>query len=348
MKHLLYVAVSGEDKITVFEINPSTGEIDKCFDVAVPNLPYPLALNPNGRYLYIGRQNTKEISTFSIDSNTGNLSILDSLFVDADPCYFSIDKTGKYLLSAYYVGSKIQVHSVGEDGIPFGAPVETRDIGYGAHSFSADPQNKFAFASCIAGEYISESHKPENGADAIFQFKFNELTGQLLDNTPFKIVPDGQVGPRHFCFNPKKSVVYFSNEQGCSVTSYNLDPILGTITPFQTISTLPDGFEGDNTCSQIQISPAGNFLYAPNRGHDSIACFSVNEFDGSLKYIQNVSTESEPRAINIHPQGKFIYVAGENSGMIAAYMVNRFDGTLDLINTYYVGKSPMWISTLLL
>jgi 6-phosphogluconolactonase len=114
------------------------------------------------------------------------------------------------------------------------------------------------------------------------------------------------------------------------------------LTAFQTISTLPDDFQGSNTCSQIQISSSGGFLYAPNRGHDSIACFRV-EASGELVSIGNVSTEATPRAFSLDSQGRFLFAAGLDSGRLAAYRIDGDTGELELIEVYDVGEEPMWV-----
>ena len=85
----------------------------------------------------------------------------------------------------------------------------------------------------------------------IVQFQFDAQTGHLTPNSPFQVEPQTRLGLRHYCFHPTCPLVYFSNEQGCSVTAYRLDPSTGTLTAVQTLTTLPDGFTARNTCSQI-------------------------------------------------------------------------------------------------
>jgi 6-phosphogluconolactonase len=141
------------------------------------------------------------------------------------------------------------------------------------------------------------------------------------------------------------NILYFSNEQGCSVTGYHLDPLSGTLRPFQTVSTLPAGFQGQNSCSKIQITPSGKFLYAPNRGHDSIAGFSVDAASGRLTSTGQTPGERVPRAFSLDPQGKFLYSAGLESGRLAAYRIDQATGKLDLMATYPLGQRPMWVLT---
>ena len=162
----------------------------------------------------------------------------------------------------------------------------------------------------------------------IFQFRFDENTGHLTPNSPLKLEQDENLGPRYYWFHPTQDIVYFSNEQGCSVTGYRLDTSTGALTAFQTITTLPDGYAGRNTCSQIQMSSSGKFLYVPNRGHNSIAGFSVDASTGRLTAIGQVSTEAVPNAFSLDPEDKFIFAAGSASGRLASYRINGDTGSL--------------------
>ena len=138
-------------------------------------------------------------------------------------------------------------------------------------------------------------------------------------------------------------MLYFSNEQGCSVTGYRLDPAKGTLSAFQTITTLPEGYTERNTCSQIQISSSGKFLYAPNRGHNSIACFSVDASTGQLMAIGRVPSEAIPNAFSLDPEGNFLFAAGQESGRLASYRINGDTGELTPLETYPLGNRPVWV-----
>jgi 6-phosphogluconolactonase len=196
-----------------------------------------------------------------------------------------------------------------------------------------DPSNKFAFVP----------HIPGNGPNAIFQFRFDEHTGHLTSNSPLRVEPKEHLGPRHFCFHPTQDILYFSNERGCSVTGYRLDTATGTLSAFQTITTLPAGYTERNTCSQIQIASSGKFLYAPNRGHNSIAGFAVDPSTGWLTPIGHVSTEPVPSAFSLDPESTFLFAAGNQSGRLASYRINGETGALTPLETYAVGQRPMWV-----
>jgi 6-phosphogluconolactonase len=165
----------------------------------------------------------------------------------------------------------------------------------------------------------------------------------VTPNTPPKVIPDQPLGPRHYCFHPSKDLAYFSNEQGCSVSAYRFDTQAGALTALQTVSTLPAGYDGKNSCSKIQITPNGKFLYAPNRGHNSIACFAVDAATGLLTSRGQAPSEQIPRAFSLDPDGRFLYAAGLESGRLAAYRVDGDTGVLRPLQTYPLGTRPMWV-----
>ena len=127
--------------------------------------------------------------------------------------------------------------------------------------------------------------------------KLDAQTGHLTPNTPLRVEPATRLGPSPLLLSSHLPVVYFSNEQGCSVTAYRLDPATGTLTAMQTLTTLPEGFTARNTCSQIHLTASGRFLYVGNRGHNSLAGFAVDAATGQLTALGHVATEAVPCAL---------------------------------------------------
>ncbi len=332
MPYYMYVTVQDDDKILVFTMDARTGKLTPKAEVPVSGGPNPLTISLDRRVLYVGHRSS-ELSSFLIDQDTGGLTQSGTVSLDAFPCFLSTDRKGRFVLSAYYEGAHVTVHAIGDDGVVDGPPIDKRYTDRGAHSIQTDPSNRFAFVPHIAGR----------GPNAIFQFRFNENTGHITPNSPPRVEPEEQVGPRHYCFHPTQDILYFSNEQGSSVTGYRLDTSTGTLSAFQTITTLPADYTGRNTCSQIQISSSGKFLYAPNRGHDSIAGFSVDASTGRLTAIGQVSTEAVPAAFSLDPEGNFLFAAGAESGRLASYRINGDTGELTPLETYSVGKRPQWV-----
>ncbi len=330
MAYYVYVALQGDDKISVFTIDPQTGKLTPQVEVSVPGGPFTLAISPDRKFLYAGCRDTPQISSFQINQANGGLTQNGTVSVEAWPVYISTDRKGKFVLSAYYQGAHAAVHPIGGDGSVGGSPIEWLETATGAHALQTDPTNSYAFVPHIAG----------NGPNAVFQFRFDENTGNITPNSPPRVEPEEHLGPRHFCFHPTQDILYFSNEQGSSVTGYRLDTSTGTLSAFQTITTLPAGYTERNTCSQIQVSSSGKFLYAPNRGHNSIAGFSVDPATGRLTAIGQVPTEAVPGSFSLDPEGKFLFAAGTESGRLASYQVNGDTGELTPLETYSVGQRP--------
>ncbi len=338
MAYSMYISLQEEDRIAIFSITPKTGKLRHQGDVELKGRPAPMAIDPGRKFLFAGRRKAGDfgMTSFSIDHKTGGLSPIGSIPLEGDPVHMSTDKTGKFLLSAYYYQKTAAVHSIGEDGALADPPVVWRETDLGAHYIQTDPANRYAFVPHIANGSLT-------GANAIFQFRFDDEKGTLTPLSPTRTNPRELDGPRHLCFHPAMDFAYSSNEQGNSVTVYAYESDKGNLHPIQTISTLPRGYDGDNSCSQIQITPDGKFVYAPNRGHDSIAGFKVNPNNGHLSLIAQTPTEAVPRAFSIDLQGTFLYAAGLETGKLASYRIDQDSGALEAGDVYDVGKGPMWV-----
>lgn len=332
MPYYAYVSLQDDDKILVFTLDSGTGKLTQKASVEVFGGPAALAISPDRDFLYVGRRVALDIASYSIDQASGGLTQIGSAPLQGEPVAMATDRKGRFILSAYYYQRTAAVHRI-VDGAAVNPAVEWRMTASGAHSIQTDPSNRFAFVPHIANR----------GPNQIYQFKFDENNGHLTPNSPDKVEPAEYLGPRHFCFHPSLDTVYFSDEQGCSVSAYRLDTGAGTLTAFQTISTLPEGFTGDNSCSQIQITSNGRFLYAPNRGHDSVAGFSVDPSSGMLSAAGHAATQAVPRAFSLDPQGKFIYAAGLETGNLTSYLIDQATGQLTPSDIYPVGNRPMWV-----
>jgi 6-phosphogluconolactonase len=341
MPHALYVCLQDEDKIAAFAINPESGRLERQTEIAVPGGPSVMAISLDRRVLYLGQRTNPAISSYRIDQNTGALSPQGTVSTEDAPTYLATDRAGRFLLSAYYQGGYAAVHPLGTDGAVGAPAVDRKDTANGAHAIQTDRSNRFAFVPHIARlqDNVLEPPRDNPGPNVIFQFRFDAQTGRLTPNSPSQVAPAERLGPRHLCFHPTLDLVYFSNEQGCSVTSYRLDPATGTLAAAQTVTTLPDGYTARNTCSQIHLTPSGRFLYLANRGHNSIAGFSVDTA-GRLSPVGHASTEPVPSAFCLDPAGHFVFAAGSASGRLASYRIDDATGALTPLATYEVGRRP--------
>jgi 6-phosphogluconolactonase len=343
MPTYMYISLQDDDQIRVFAMDAATGHLTPKGGLPVAGGPSHLTLSLDRKVLYAGHRTGTAISSFRIDPGSGGLTPIGTVKLEAAPTYMATDRTGRFLLSAYYQGAHVEVHPLGEDGA-VGAPACDRlDTAQGAHAVQTDLSNRYAFVPHIArfNDNVLEPLRESTGPNAIWQLRFDAQTGRLSPNTPLKVEPATRLGPRHYCFHPTLPVAYFSNEQGSSVTAYRLDPATGTLTAAQTLTTLPEGFTARNTCSQIHLTPSGRFLYVGNRGHNSLAGFAVDAATGLLTAHGQVGTEAVPGAFGLDPEGQFAAAAGTATGRLAVYRIQGETGALTPLETYAVGQRPM-------
>ena len=291
-------------------------------------------MHPNHRFLYavneVGNykgQKSGAVSAFTIDHATGKLTLLNQVASGgADPCYITVDKTGKYVLVANYTGGSVAVFPVLEDGRlgEFSAFVQhsghgtnpQRQEGPHAHSIDLSPDNRFAIVDDL-------------GLDETLVYKFDSAKGSLTLNDPPFAKADPGAGPRHFTFHPNGRFAYVINEMGSAVSVFGYDSAAGVLHPLQTISTLPKGFSTLNEDAEIEVHPSGKFLYASNRGHDSIAVFAIDENKGMLTLIEYVPTKgASPRNFEIDPSGKLLFAANEKADNLVVFRINPQTGRL--------------------
>ena len=337
MPYHVYVTVSGEGRIARYTMDAESGALTPGPDVSLPGEPAYTTLDPTQTRMYVALRETHAFAAFSIDHDTGDLTEIATTPSRVKPAFIAIDRTGKYFMSASYYGATTSIFPIAANGAVEAEPTEFIETGMGAHCILTDPTNTFAFVPHIDNR---------GGPNTIYQFRFDETTGKLMPNDPPRVPQEKGVGPRHLCFHPSKDIIYVSNEQGSSITVYALETAKGTLSPLQTISNLPAGWEGENTCSQIRTTPDGRFLYAPNRGHNSLAEFSIDPATGLLTALGHVPAEKIPRAFQIDPAGLFLLSAGHDSGRLASYRIDQGSGRLEALEVYPLGAVPMWISIL--
>src|SRR5438552_636076 len=286
--YLLYVGTytKGESKgIYVFRYNSASGEAKPLGLAAETVNPSFLTIDPHGKFLYAVNEVSDykgaasgAITAFSIDQASGKLSRLNEVASrGADPCYITFDKSGKYLLVANYTGGNIAVFPVDSDGRVGEASAfvqhsgssvnKQRQEGPHAHWIETTADNRFAIAADL-------------GLDKLLVYRFDQAGGGLTANDPAFAAVEPGAGPRHVAFAANEKFAYSVNELGSTVTAFTLDATHGVLHSFQTISTLPQGFSGENDTAEIHVGPSGRFLFASNRGHDSIAVFSIDKTSG--------------------------------------------------------------------
>ena len=344
MPDMLYVGLQDDDKIVVFALNGDSGGLTKRGDVAAAGGPSVMAVGSDRNTLYVGYRTRPSIASYRIDPATGGLSLLGTAAQADAPTFLAPDRTGRYMLCAYYQGGYVALHPITADGNIGAAAVDKQETAVGAHAIATDPSNRFAFVPHIARiqDNVLEPPKNNPGPNVILQYRFDAQTGRLSPNTPHRVEQGDLVGPRHYIHHPSLDIVYFSNEQGCSVTAYRLDRANGTLSSAQTITTLPVGHSERTTCSQIHLTPTGRFLYVGNRAANgsSIAAFAVDPATGHLTTAGHISTEAVPSAFCLDPAGHFLFAAGTASGRLASYRIDQQSGALTPLAVEAVGQRP--------
>lgn len=327
---VVYVSESGEKRIAVWSLDESSGDLTRLSEIALPGSPGSLSMSPDRKHLYASVRSAKQFATLDIDSKTGALSNPTVADAGFNAAYVYADKTGRWLLAASYSEGVVGVSAI-KDGRVTGSPVCTLTTGLKAHSIQTDAANKFAFVP-----HVGELNKVD-------QLRFDATTGQLTLNTPPHLSGGEGEGPRHFAFHPSGKWAYFVNEQGKSVTLCDYDADKGTLKSRQSVPTVPEDWRTKGSCADIHISADGRFVYASNRGHDSLAMFSVNAQTGELTSLGETPTEKTPRSFALVSGDRFVIAAGETSHKLIVYRRDTDTGLLTSLKTYPCGKGPAWV-----
>ncbi len=334
---LVYIGTytKGESKgIYVYRFQPKTGKLTKIGLAAETVNPSFVAIHPNHRFLYsvsevddFQGKSSGAVSSFAIDAKTGFLTKLNTVSSKGSgPCYVKVDATGKSLLVANYGSGSIAAMPIKDNGelgeaasaiqhVGTSADKE-RQSGPHAHSINPSPDNRFAIVADL-------------GLDEVLVYHLDPAKALLTPNTPpfTKLAPAS--GPRHFAFDPAGKFGYVINEMKSTVTAFSYDKAAGTLKEIQTIATLPKDFAGESSTAEVQVHPSGNFLYGSNRGHDSIALFTINKKTGMLTAAGHTPTQGKtPRNFGIDPSGKFLFAANQDAGGVVVFRIDAKTGKL--------------------
>jgi 6-phosphogluconolactonase len=294
------------------------------------NNPSFVAIDPKGRCVYAVREGggpAGAIVALSRNQATNELTILnDQPSGGQGPCYATVDREGRFVLAANYGSGSAAVFPIAEDGRlqPASSVVQhegssvnaARQKGPHAHSIVLDPANRYAFV-------------PDLGMDKIMIYRFDREQGKLLPNDPPFAKCEPGSGPRHFTFHPDGKHAYVIEELSCTVTAFAYNAEAGTLKSLQKIATLPKDFKGTSTCADIHVHPSGRFLYGSNRGHDSIACFAIDDKTGELRLIGYTPTQGKnPRNFAIDPSGTFLLAANQDGNNIVSFRIDPETGKL--------------------
>lgn len=300
---------------------------------AVTENPTFVVLHPNNRVVYALGQCVNEagktggaITAFALDRNTGALAALNLQPTGGGgTSHLGVDATGQLLVTISYSGGDLATFPLGADGRigartsqlkptgPLG-PVAARQDKPHPHSVTFSPDNRHAYVCDLA-------------QDKILCFRVDPAAATLT--AAGETSARAGAGPRHAKFSSSGRFFYVINELDSTIATYECDIASGALTPQQVISTLPDGFTGENICAEIRIHPNGRFVYGSNRGHDSLAVYARDAKEGTLTLVEIVPCGGQhPRNFALSPGGEVLLCANRDTNNLTVFRVDDTSGRL--------------------
>jgi 6-phosphogluconolactonase len=288
---------------------------------------------------------TGSVSAFSIDRATGKLTLLNQRpSMGAGPCHLVLDNENRNVLVANYGSGSVAVLPVGSDGRLGTATSVVQHVGRSirpdrqrgphAHCMTLDPANHFAFACDL-------------GLDKVLSYRFDARQGKLMPNDPAFVSTRPGAGPRHMVFRPDGRFAYVVNELNSTVTAYAYESNRGVLKDVQTVTTLPEYFDGANTCAEVGVHPSGKYLYVSNRGHNSVVLFRIDPAKGTLTYIEEQGTGgSTPRHFGIEPSAQHLAIANQDSDTVLVCRIDAGNGRLKPSGVFASVPSPVCVKFL--
>lgn len=349
-RELLYVGSYTDAKrtegIALVQFDTRSGALELMRAVDAGPNPSFLAIHPNRRVLYAVNEVTERagqraggVGAFSIAADGSLARLGDQSSQGAGPCYVSVDRSGRVVLVANYDGGSVALLPIARNGGLAPASSVDQHRGHGpdaerqeaphAHCIVSDPSNRFALAADL-------------GLDRVMLYRLDAATGSLRRIEDGDAVLAPGAGPRHIAFHPKLPLVYVVGELDSTVTTLRFDANAGRLTTVDSSSSLPVGWRGKSYAADIHVAPAGDVLYVSNRGHDSIAVFSIDATSGALALVQTIATGGAwPRNFSLDPTGRWLLVANQNSNSIVVFARDPRSGHLSPTSPHLEITSPV-------
>ncbi len=336
----------GAEGIYTCRMDVDSGRLDQVAVVGDIENPSFLAVDPAGQHLYavcetLGIGDDGWVSAYSINSD-GSLTFLNRESTGGPgPCHLQVDSTDSYVIVANYHGGSVCMLPVETDGSlgprsdfvqHEGSSIDPeRQHGPYAHSVTIDSSNSRAYVCDL-------------GIDRILVYQIDHERGRLVEDRDLRASSKPGSGPRHFAFHPSDNYCYAINELGSTVAAYEYDNGTGRISEMQLVSTLPEGWSGTQSTADIHVSQDGRFVYGSNRGHDSIAIFSVDPETGRLEPEGHEHTLGKtPRNFALSPDGRFLLAENQDSANIVTFAIDGDSGRLEYTGNQIGIPAPVCI-----
>lgn len=334
---MVIICNSGDNTLGLARLNGKTGHLGDIEMMPFPGVSgrsgaCPLATSPDRRMLYLAfRGSPPRVLSFRIDYEASRLEYLSHNALPDSMVHISADKTGRKLFSASYGGGIFAINDIGADGV-VGETTQICEAEPKAHCTVVAPDNRYVFVPCI-------------DADAVVQFDFDVAAGVATRaNEPAAKVVAG-AGPRHLVLHPNGKFAYLVNEMNGTVVVFSYGEE-GDFLALQTVDISPSEFSGTPSAADIHLTPDGRFLYASDRGSNTIAAYIVDGETGELKEIGKTSVADTPRGFNIDQTGLWLLAAAEAVGTVSVFAIHPETGRLEKRQECATGEGPNWVEIL--
>lgn len=335
---MVYVGTYAEaeqESIFLFNLDSETGALTRVLGIKAGENPSFLTLDEQRKHLYAVNETgdyegteSGAVSAFAVNQQTGDLTLLNKVASRGGaPCHISIDDTGRTVLVANYMGGNIAAFPIQEKGELGQAADVAQFTGVGpnknrqeaphAHYVATDPENKYVLAVDL-------------GTDKVMSYRLEASESTLTPNKPVvAFTAEAGAGPRHLAFHPNSYYAYLLNELNSTVDVLRYDSEKGVFAGIQTIPTIPADFKENNQPAAIKVSADGKFLYASNRGHNSLVVYAIDESTGRLALVEHENTGGDwPRDFTLDLSGNIVLIANERSNNIVTFKRDATTGKL--------------------
>ncbi|PIB37620.1 hypothetical protein BFP72_18040 [Reichenbachiella sp. 5M10] len=312
----------GSEGIYSIQFDPATGAISDKQLVATTTSPSYLALSPDKQRVYaVNEGGEGNVTAYQWNDSHTQLDLINSQSSQGlYPCYVSLQDS--LVAIANYGGGNVVSYPLDAAGALSDNPVNQQHEGTGPNSDRQEAPHAHCAVFSKDGQYL---YGVDLGIDQIRMYSVADLTAE----GEVALQLDAGDGPRHLTFHPNKDIAFVISELSSTVTTASIDPLTGKMTALSKVSTLPEGHEGDNSCADIHVSDDGRYLYASNRGHNSIAIFSIDPETSALKMIATESVMGDwPRNFTLSPDNNYILVANKKSNNITVFKRDKETGMM--------------------
>jgi 6-phosphogluconolactonase len=316
--------------ITLLHLLSDSGELIKIAEYGgIENASF-LRLNREGTRLYAVSETAAyddgeeggQLASFPVDADTRKLGPGQFHPTHGEhPCHLSLTPSEDWLAVANYSGASVTMYPLGPDTLPGPPAIRFRHTGSGPNTDRQGAPHPHSVWFSPDGQYL---FVPDLGMDKIMVYTRGPEAHEWTAHDAVSLDPGA--GPRHFAFHPSGKAAYVLNELNNTVTRFTYEEP-GKLVRLGSVSTLPVSYSDESTCAEILVSPDGRFIYASNRGHDSIAIFRIDERSGELLASGHVSTRGKsPRNFALTPDGRWLVAANQQSDNIVLFRIDSESG----------------------